>query len=120
MSPASLSAPRTVGCLAGLLALSLPVGARAAGPDVTDAQVPRALPRLAHLARDALKKTGVPGLAIAVVHRDRVVHLAGFGVRAAGTQAAVDADTVFQIASVSKPITSTVLAALVGAKVIGW
>jgi len=38
----------------------------------------------------------------------------------AGKPQRIDADTVFQVASMSKPLTSTVLAALVGEKRIGW
>lgn len=67
-----------------------------------------------------MRKTGVPGVAVAVVYRDKVVYLKGFGVRKAGYQAAVDPDTVFQLASLSKPIASTVVAALVGNGEVGW
>lgn len=58
-----------------------------------------------------MANTGIPGLAVAVVYRDRLVYINGFGVRQAGLRDPVDADTVFQLASLSKPITSTVLAA---------
>ena len=44
----------------------------------------------------------------------------GFGVRDVNTKAPVDADTVFQLASVSKPIGSTVVAELVGEGKITW
>ncbi len=49
-----------------------------------------------------------------------MVYLKGFGVRKVGTEEPIDADTVFQLASLSKPITSTVLAGLVGDGVINW
>ena len=49
-----------------------------------------------------------------MVYRDRVVYLNGFGIRKAGHKAEVDPDTVFQLASLSKPITSTIVANLVG------
>jgi CubicO group peptidase (beta-lactamase class C family) len=101
-----------------LCLLTLPVPAPAA--DVTPQSVKAALPELDKLAEQTLKKTGVPGLALAVVYQDEVVHLKGFGVREAGKQDPVDADTVFQLASVSKPLASTVLAALVGERVIDW
>ncbi len=65
-------------------------------------------------------KTGVPGVAMAIVYQDKVVYLKGFGVRKAGCRAPVDADTIFQLASLSKPIASTVVAALVGTHEIGW
>src|ERR1700737_3757850 len=68
---------------------------------------------LNHFAEDGLRRTGVPGMAITVVYKDQVVFLQGYGVRKVGEAAAVDPDTVFQLASVSKPITATILARLV-------
>jgi CubicO group peptidase (beta-lactamase class C family) len=73
-------------------------------PEVTKEKVKAALPKLAMLATQTLQKTGVPGLAIAVVYQDEVVYLKGFGVREIGKPETVDADTVFQLASVSKPL----------------
>ncbi|MGW1638844.1 serine hydrolase domain-containing protein [Streptomyces lavendulae] len=58
-----------------------------------------------------MRRTGVPGLSVAVVHDDRVVYLKGFGLRRTGEAATVDPDTVFQLASLSKPVSSTVVAA---------
>lgn len=83
-------------------------------------RVAAAIAQLDKLAAGALEKTGVPGIAIVVVHRDRVVYAKGFGVREAGKAGPVDADTVFMLASVSKPITSTILAILVGLGIIDW
>jgi CubicO group peptidase (beta-lactamase class C family) len=42
-----------------------------------------------------------------VVHNGEVVDLKGFGRRETGKPDRVDADTVFQIASLSKPIAAT-------------
>lgn len=70
--------------------------------------------------RDAMAKTKIPGLAVAVVYQDKVVFLKGYGVRKVGDPAPVDADTVFELASVSKPICSTIMASLVGTGDIGW
>ena len=50
----------------------------------------------------------VPGVAIAVLKDGNVVQSAGFGVREAGTQDAVDADTLFSVGSVSKIATAAV------------
>src|SRR4051812_29582861 len=77
-------------CLsAGLLSLiALPAQAGAA-PGVPSEKVKAALAPLERLTEQTLKETGVPGLAIAVVHRDRVVYLKGFGVRQAGKPEAV-------------------------------
>jgi CubicO group peptidase (beta-lactamase class C family) len=78
------------------------------------------LPRLEARAEKAIADRAVPGLAIAVVHDDQIVYLKGFGVREAGKPAAVDPDTVFQIASLSKPVAATVVASLVSAGVVDW
>jgi CubicO group peptidase (beta-lactamase class C family) len=65
-------------------------------------------------------RTGVPGLSIAIVAGDQVVYLKGFGLRRLGEAGAVSPDTVFQLASVSKPVASTVVAGLVGRGAVGW
>ncbi|UQX04684.1 serine hydrolase [Streptomyces sp. RerS4] len=79
-------------------------------PQLTDAQIDKAVARLDQTITDLMRRTGVPGLSVAVVHDDEVVHLKGFGVRRTGEPAKVGPDTVFQIASVSKPVSSTVIA----------
>ena len=76
-------------------------------------RVDAAVSQLDAMAEAALAKTGVPGMAIAVVHRDRVVYLKGFGRRSLDGAAPVDAETVFQLASLSKPVAATVVAAAV-------
>jgi CubicO group peptidase (beta-lactamase class C family) len=63
----------------------------------------------------------VPGLSVAIVHRDELVHLAGYGLRHIDdAQARVGGDTVFQLASLSKPLAATVVAALVGDEKVSW
>ena len=101
-----LLAPRTV------LAETAAVGIRG--------RIESYLPALDDLVRETLKQTGVPGLSIAIVHSDQIVCLEGFGVRQAGKPEPVNADTVFQLASMSKPIASTVVAALAGDGLVTW
>ncbi len=79
-----------------------------------------ALVELEAMAAKAVADGAVPGLSIAVVHDDKVVYLKGFGLREMGRPEMVDADTVFQLASFSKPISSTVVAAMVGKGLVGW
>ncbi|HEY8503874.1 MAG TPA: serine hydrolase domain-containing protein, partial [Gemmataceae bacterium] len=105
--------------LAAVLSLTC-LPAPAHPEEVTPERMKAALAALEPLAEQTLKRTGVPGMAVAVVHRDEVVYLRGFGVRDAAGDDPIDPDTVFQVASVSKPITTTVLAALVGEGVIRW
>ena len=79
-----------------------------------------AIAKLDALARAAVAEGDAPGIAVAVVQDDRLVHAAGFGLRNVDEAAPVDADTVFQLASLSKPIASTVVAELVGEGQIAW
>jgi len=94
--------------------------ARPRGKNAGTGAVERHLPNLDQIVTDVMKKTGVPGMSVAVVSHDRVVYLKGFGVRRAGGSQPVDADTVFALASLSKPVATTVVAGLVGDGVVSW
>ncbi len=72
------------------------------------------------MAKALMQRTGIPGLAMAVVHGDEIVSARGFGVRAVGSGEPVDADTVFQLASMSKPLGATVVAHEVGSRRVAW
>jgi CubicO group peptidase (beta-lactamase class C family) len=87
---------------------------------VTSETVRSAIAQLEPYIRSSLEKTKVPGVAVAVVYKDQVVFLQGYGVRKVGEAASVDADTVFEIASFSKPIASTIVASLVGEGKVKW
>jgi CubicO group peptidase (beta-lactamase class C family) len=87
---------------------------------VPQAQIDAAVGQLDAIAEGLLQRTGVPGLAISVVHDDRVVYAKGFGVRNTTTGAPVDQNTVFELASMSKPIGATVVARAVGRHQVAW
>ncbi|WP_261997613.1 serine hydrolase domain-containing protein [Stenotrophomonas sp. Ste96] len=53
-----------------------------------------------------MSQHNVPGVAIAVLRDGKLVHSAGYGTREMGTQAAVNADTLFSVGSVSKVVTA--------------
>ena len=55
----------------------------------------------------------VPGVSIAVIEGGRVAWSRGFGVRQAGTADSVTAATLFQAASISKPVAQTAMMKLV-------
>ena len=55
----------------------------------------------------------VPGVTVAVFEEGRILWARGYGVRDVETQAPVDADTLFQAASISKPVSSAGLFRLV-------
>jgi CubicO group peptidase (beta-lactamase class C family) len=98
---------------------SLPPDARSLVP-IPPKRIPAAVARLDSIIGGVLARTGVPGLAAAVVHDGRVLYAKGFGVRDVNSPARVDASTVFRLASVSKSLSSTVVAGVVGRKVIDW
>jgi CubicO group peptidase (beta-lactamase class C family) len=97
-----------------LLFIDLQVHAQGAQTQTTLEQVNQAVQETRKLCENQIAEAAVPGLAIAVVFQDQVVCAAGFGVRDVNTQEPVNADTVFQLASLSKPVGSTVVAKLVG------
>ncbi|MBM4413762.1 MAG: beta-lactamase family protein, partial [Chloroflexi bacterium] len=61
-----------------------------------------------------MKRLNVPGVSVAVLHGDDV-HSAGFGVTNVDHPLPVTADTLFQIGSISKTITATLIMQLVEA-----
>lgn len=97
----------------------------ALAPSAQAGMVPRervetALTEIERMAEELTAADAVPGIAIAVVHDDETVFLGGFGVRTEGGDARIDGDTVFQIASMSKPISATVVAGLVSDGTVAW
>jgi CubicO group peptidase (beta-lactamase class C family) len=101
--------------------LLMPVCVRAeAKSQLTAGQVDNAIRQVEKLAQKAIQENTVPGLAVAIVFQGRLVYANGFGVRDVKTNVPVDADTVFQLASLSKPIGSTLVAELVGEGKITW
>lgn len=65
-------------------------------------------------------RSGVPGMAIAIVKDDSVVYQRCFGVRNIMTQEPVTPDTRFQLASISKSFTSATIASMVGNAELSW
>lgn len=68
----------------------------------------------------AMKTFDVPGLALAIVKDGRVAVAKGYGVRKLGDPAAVDAHTLFGIASNTKAFTAAALGMLVDEGKIAW
>lgn len=90
------------------------------GGSVTKENLDKAIAELEKGAQAQIDTGGLPGAAVAVVHEGQLVYAKGFGVREVGQPEKVDADTVFQLASVSKPIGASVVAKLVGEGKITW
>ncbi len=67
-----------------------------------------------------LKEWQVPGVAIAVIDDNEVVHAEGYGYRDLEEQLPVTSQTLFPIASITKPFTSTATAILVDDGKLNW
>ena len=86
--------------------------------------VANAVARLDDMVGDLMAKSGIPGMAVAVVHGGETVYAKGFGVKDVrngdGPDNKINPDTVFQLASLSKPLGATVVAHQVGEGAISW
>ncbi len=79
--------------------------------------------RLAELDRaieEARVAAGVPGAAVAVVQGGKVVLAKGYGVKKLGAKGKVGAHTLFMIGSITKPLTTLMMARLVEQKRFAW
>jgi CubicO group peptidase (beta-lactamase class C family) len=75
---------------------------------------------LVEFVETARTQLGVPGVSLGVVQDGKVVFLGGFGVRQLGKPAKVDGDTKFMVGSITKALTTLMLAKLVDEKRIAW
>ena len=78
---------------------------------VAGAQAPVA--ELARVAAEGHKQSGAPGMSVAVVVDDRIAWAEGFGMADVENDVAARANTVYRIASISKPIAATAVMQLV-------
>lgn len=67
-----------------------------------------------------MQRSGIPGLAVAVVRDGKTIYAKGFGLRKVGEPGKIDPDTVFQIASLSKSLSATIVARQVATSVMSW
>ena len=97
--------------------------------EVSGLQIPArridyAIAKVDGLVNDLMRNTRVPGVAVAIVHGGKTLYAKGFGVKDAskgdGQDNKVDADTVFQLASISKSVGATVVAHEVTDNVVTW
>jgi CubicO group peptidase (beta-lactamase class C family) len=68
----------------------------------------------------ALKEYQVPGAAVAVIKDGKAILLKGYGVRDATKPGAVDENTIFQLASVTKTLTAAAAATVVDEGKLDW
>ncbi|MEA5004827.1 MAG: serine hydrolase [Rikenellaceae bacterium] len=73
-----------------------------------------------NLVEKTMQSFNVPGIAVAVVKDDKIVHMKGYGVSSIVTKEKTDENTLFAIASNSKAFTAAALAILVDEEKITW
>jgi len=62
---------------------------------------------------DLMNETNTPGISVAVIHNSEIVWTKGYGVADIETQKPVNTNTIFQAASISKPLTALAVMKLV-------
>ena len=87
---------------------------------------PSDLPDYAHkkeidtFVESALQRYDVPGVAIAVIKDGEIAYQAGFGVRDANDRSPMMTSSLFGLASVTKPMTTTMMASLADDGILDW
>jgi CubicO group peptidase (beta-lactamase class C family) len=69
---------------------------------------------------DALVRYQVPGAAVAVISKGKVIHQKGYGVRSVESQEPVTTDTAFLVGSLNKSMTTLMMATLVDDGLLDW
>nr|WP_315483363.1 serine hydrolase domain-containing protein [uncultured Undibacterium sp.] len=80
---------------------------------MTPSIVIKGAPEKYHKLAESMAKYNVPGVSIAVVHEGKLIWAQGFGVKTAGSKDVVTSNTLFQAASISKPVSATAMLRLV-------
>ena len=73
-----------------------------------------------NLVEKARSAFNVPGIAVAIIQGDKILHAKGYGLRNINKKKKVNADTLFQIASNSKSMTAAALAILMDEGKLSW
>jgi CubicO group peptidase (beta-lactamase class C family) len=99
--------------------------AQAADPSPPDAADPEArigalAPALEAYVKSGMEAFDVPGTAVGIVHKDKLVYAKAFGLRSRKTKAPVDIGTVFQIGSTTKAFLAATLAIMVDRGHFAW
>ncbi len=126
--PLKIMAHAAIG-LAALALTSADASAQSVEPGITPASdvvavapdgIDAAVADLPDVIADIMTRSGVPGVAVAVVQQGETLFMEGYGIRKVGTAEQVTPQTVFQIASVSKSISATVAAIAISRGDVSW
>ena len=87
---------------------------------VQGANTADAIPGFDEYCQQAMADWKVPGMAVAVIRDGKLLLARGFGVRELGRDAPVDEQTIFSIASCTKPFTAALVGKLMDQGKLRW
>jgi CubicO group peptidase (beta-lactamase class C family) len=85
-----------------------------------EGRVQELIPDIEAYVVNGMKEFDIPGLAIGIVAKDRLVYAKGFGVRSKSTRLPVDPHTIFQIGSDAKAFLTASMAIMVDRGKLRW
>ncbi|MGO4706420.1 serine hydrolase [Microvirga sp. 2MCAF38] len=83
-------------------------------------RIQKLVPELETYLQAGMATFKVPGVAVGIVHGDKLVYSNGFGLRERGRPDKVGAETIFQIGSTTKAFLATTMAQAVDAEKLAW
>ncbi len=92
--------------------LSLVLIAFSSFAQATDEALSKALVQFEKKINQTMKEQHLPGVAVAVVSKNQVIYLKTFGVKRVGLPDQITPTTLFQLASLSKPVNATLMEVL--------
>lgn len=102
--------------MAGYLTVADSTGGDRSG--LTEDRIETVAPELEKYVRSAMERADVPAVAVGIVANDRLVYTRGFGTGEQGQ--AIDAETMFEIGSATKPFLGATLAILADRGELSW
>ena len=109
------------GMLLTACSLDAETGDRAEGPAASAQQAAATTPQgFPEIIQELQHDWSIPGLAVAVVERDRIPYLKAFGFKERGAAAPLSENSVFGIASVTKTFVAVAVATLVDDGKLRW
>lgn len=88
-----------------LLGFLLPVGCSVPSPELPTLST-KGTAAMDAVLETAVAKGEIPGVVAAVVNKDRILYLKAFGKQDVAQNIPMSTNTIFQIASMTKPVTS--------------
>lgn len=106
--------------LIGMAIAALLTSVPAMAQQPTQGAIEALLPEFEKQVARGMQEFSAPGLAVGIVHDDKLIYSKGFGVREAGKAEPVTPETIFQIGSTTKAFFATTLAQAVDAGRLKW